>query len=362
MKILSIETSCDETGVSILECSGNAKKPSFRVLANSLNSQVEIHAKYGGVFPALAKREHQKNLPILLARTLRKAKLDKKEKPVDLVVVTSGPGLEPALWTGIVFAQELAKKWNVPVLPVNHMEGHILSVFGKNKGKFTVSLPKKDFPMLSLLVSGGHTELVLSKNWRDYKIIGETLDDAAGEAFDKVARMLDLPYPGGPEISRLAEQVRAKGKTSFSFTLPRPMLKSPNFNFSFSGLKTAVLYLIRDLEKEHLNILQNDKIKEAIAVEFENAVVETLVYKTKKAIEKYGAKTLIVAGGVSGNKYLKQEIKKKAGKKQKILFPNQSLSTDNSVMIGMAGYLKFLEKKDRVSKSPKIKADGGLRL
>ena len=187
MKILSIETSCDETGISIIEVKGT-KNPTFKILADSLNSQIKIHAQYGGVFPALAKREHQKNLPILLERTLKKTKLEKNKNPFDLIAVTSGPGLEPALWTGIVFAKELSKKWNVPLVPVNHMEGHILSVFGKHKKTFKIS--KIKFPALSLLVSGGHTELVLFDNLGKYKIIGETLDDAAGEAFDKVARIL----------------------------------------------------------------------------------------------------------------------------------------------------------------------------
>ena len=395
MKILSIETSCDETGISILEVKGS-KNPIFKVLANSLNSQIKIHAQYGGVFPALAKREHLKNLPILLERTLKKAKLNKKNKPVDLIVVTSGPGLEPALWTGIVFAKELGKKWGCPVVPVNHMEGHLLSVFAKNKNTF--SIPKIKFPALSLLVSGGHTELVLIKNWRKYKIIGETLDDAAGEAFDKVARMLLLPYPGGPEISKLAEEARKNsrryivsgslgrsdgdGQRKFSpenfradrniisselrqdflsFSLPRPMKYTKNFDFSFSGLKTAVLYLIRDLKKEHSYILENVRIKQLIALEFENAVVETLVYKTQKAIEKYDIKTVIVAGGVSANKYLRNEIKKMT-KKQKLLFPVKKLETDNSIMIGIAGYFSYLEKKGKITKIPKIKANGNLRL
>jgi len=205
MRILSIETSCDETGISILEVKGGKKSPSFKVLADSVASQIAIHAPYGGVYPMLAKREHIKNLPIILEKVLKKSKI---KKP-DLIAVTSGPGLEPALWTGIVFAKELSKKWNVPLIPVNHMEGHILSVFGKKK-KFKI--PKMKFPVLSLLISGGHTELVLVKDLMKYKVIGQTLDDAAGEAFDKVARMLGLPYPGGPEISKLAEQLRAKEK------------------------------------------------------------------------------------------------------------------------------------------------------
>jgi len=412
MKILSIETSCDETGVSIIECTGGIKNPSFKVLVNALSSQVKIHAEYGGVFPALAKREHIKNLPILLEKVLKKAGIprgrtssqtDEARKAkihqnfmrgesagnpgFDAIAVTSGPGLEPALWTGIVFAKELAKKWNVPLVPVNHMEGHILSVFGKEKEKFTI--PKIKFPVLSLLVSGGHTELVLAKEWMKYKVIGETVDDAAGEAFDKVARMLGLPYPGGPEISKLAENERKKGEQAYeglrsakstrteqfsskkivypkklgsSFFLPRPMMYSKNFNFSFSGLKTAVLYLIRDLTKANPNILNDEKIKSAIALEFENAVVDTLVYKTKKAIDKYNAKTLIVAGGVASNKHLRSEIKKTFSKNVKILFPDKKLSTDNSIMIGIVGYLQFMKKKGKFGNGSKIKANGNLHL
>ena len=381
MRILSIETSCDETGISVLEVKGN-KNPVFKILADNLNSQVKIHAQYGGVFPALAKREHQKNLPILLEKTLK----DSKIKKPDLIAVTSGPGLEPALWTGIVFAKELSKQWKVPLVPVNHMEGHLLSVFGIDKKEFKIPLIK--FPALSLLVSGGHTELVLIKDWHKYQIIGETLDDAAGEAYDKVARMLGLPYPGGPEISKLAEQEKKKVilkgtpqgvgprteqifqqkncdpfKIDFpSFSLPRPMMHTKNFDFSFSGLKTAVLYLIRDLKKENPKILEDKKIVKAIALEFENAVVETLVHKTKKAIEKYNIKTLIVAGGVSANKHLKKELKKMTKKQAKVLFPSKKLSGDNSIMIGIAGYLKFIKNKQKTTRPSNIKAEGGLRL
>ena len=405
MKILSIETSCDDTGISILEVKNGPKNPSFRVLANGLSSQTKIHSPYGGVFPALAKREHIKNLPILLEKILKKAFLNKCSKQnlvhksntrqdlvlkdIDLITVTYGPGLEPALWTGIVFAKELGEKYNIPIMPVNHMEGHIFSVFAKDKGEFTIPLLRKSFggqakikfPILSLLVSGGHTELVLMKDWNKYEIIGETLDDAVGEAFDKVARMLELPYPGGPEISKLAEEERKQKvghsvlksiaqadepsiairqqanmrgfqNTMPNFSLPRPMIYSKNFNFSFSGLKTAVLYLIRDLKKQDLNILTNIEIKKEIALEFENAAIETLVYKTKKAIEKYSVKTLIVAGGVSANKHLKKEIQKlpKQGfGNLNILFPNKKLTGDNSIMIGVAGYFQYI--KNGISKN-----------
>jgi N6-L-threonylcarbamoyladenine synthase len=381
MRILSIETSCDETGISILEAKGGTTDASFKVLGDTVSSQIDVHIPYGGVFPALAKREHIKNLPVVLEKTLIKAGLDKKKKPIDAIAVTYGPGLEPALWTGIVFAKELAKKWNVPLVPVNHMEGHLLSVFGKNKGTFKISKIKS--PALSLLVSGGHTELVLMKKWMDYKIIGQTLDDAVGEAFDKAARMLGLPYPGGPQISRLAEEtrisrersiaqagepsiairkhanMRAKSARESGFSLPRPMLHTKNFDFSFSGLKTAVLYLIRDLggiEKI------SEKVKAEIALEFENAAIECLIHKTRKVTEQYGIKTIIVGGGVSANKYLRSEMKKLTGKNIKLMFPTKELSTDNSIMIGIAGYLNYIKNKKKTTNPRSIKATGNLRL
>ena len=351
-----------------MEVKGGITNASFTVLANNVSSQIDIHIPYGGVFPALAKREHIKNLPIILGKTLKEAKLNKKNKPVDLITVTHGPGLEPTLWTGITFAQELAKKWNVPIMPVNHMEGHMLSIFANKKKKFKISKIKN--PTLALLVSGGHTELVLIKKWMNYEIIGQTLDDAVGEAFDKVARMLNLPYPGGPQISLLAEKAR-KDKLRITnnelrIKLPRPMLYSKNLDFSFSGLKTAVLYLVRDIGPiETLN----EKTKAQIALEFENAAIECLVHKTKKAIEKYKIKTLIVAGGVSANKHLKNEMEKttsakagQAGKKVKLFFPTQELTGDNSLMIGIAGYLNYIKNKKKVPTINSIKATGNLRL
>ena len=381
MKILSIETSCDDTSISIMEAKGSITNASFKILAHSSNSQIKIHIPYGGIFPALAKREHLKNLPILLEEVLRCSKSNFKQ--IKLITVTSGPGLEIALWTGIVFAKELAEKWKVPLMPVNHMEGHLFSVFGKNKGKFKTCLPVGRFPVLALLVSGGHTQLVLSKKFMQYEIIGETLDDAIGEAFDKVARMLGLPYPGGPEISKLAQRQREimhlrsiaqVGEPSIAnfqqkimcaeqmhnFSLPRPMLHNKNLDFSFSGLKTAVLYLIRDLggiEKI------SEEIRAKIALEFENAAIECLVYKTQKAIEEHKIKTLIVAGGVSANKYLRSEMAKLAKKEKiKLLFPPKELTGDNSVMIGIAGYLNYLKNKKKVPKLNSIKATGNLRL
>jgi N6-L-threonylcarbamoyladenine synthase len=372
MKILSIETSCDDTAITIMEAKGDIQNASFKILANASNSQIKIHAPYGGVFPMLAKKEHMKNLPILLEQALRQGKALRIQKGlalsknpgIDLIAVTYGPGLEPSLWTGIVFAKELAQKWDIPVIHVNHMEGHILSVFGKSKGEFKI--PKINFPTLSLLVSGGHTELILSKNWMQYKIIGETLDDAAGEAYDKVARMINLPYPGGPQISLLAEKARNDKlritNYELKIKLPRPMMYSKNFDFSFSGLKTAVLYLIRDLKKKNSNVLQNEEIKQSIALEFENAVIETLVYKTIKAKEKYNAQTIIVAGGVASNKHLQRQMKKVASKKIKLFFPEKELTGDNSIMIGIAGYLQFIKNKKKTKKIFNLKAKGNLRF
>lgn len=381
MKILSIETSCDDTCITIFEVIGGVNNATFKILANNSNSQIGTHIPFGGVYPMLAKREHIKNLPVVFDASIKEAKLENKKKPVDAVMVTYGPGLELCLWAGITFAKELAEKWQVPLVPVNHMEGHVLSVFGKDSGRFKVEKLKS--PILSLLVSGGHTQLILTKKWMDYKIIGETLDDAVGEAFDKVARMLDLPYPGGPQISKLAENLRTKekqflrgvsqadgprgsaprvrgdsdpAKISFPFVLPRPMLHSKDFSFSFSGLKTAVLYLTQKIGK-----LDNDT-RAKIALEFENAAIECLTYKTAKAIEKYKVKTLIVAGGVAANKHLRSEIKKITGKNVKLLFPTPLLSTDNSIMIGIAGYLNYIKNKKKVPKVNNIKATGNLRL
>ena len=406
MNILSIESSCDESAISILEAKGGVKKTSFKILGNNIASQVKLHAQYGGVFPMMAKREHAKNLIPLLKKTLKEAKIlypvsgieylvSKKvkiilnrepelleqflefiptiQKPnIDAIAVTYGPGLEPALWVGINFAKALAIVWDIPVIPVNHMEGHILSALKKGGNKFSIS--NFQFPMLSLLISGGHTELVLVKKWMNYKIIGETRDDAVGEAFDKVARMLNLPYPGGPQISKLAGSSRSKsGKTpgvkdtptpeveeDFDLfppvKLPRPMINSGDFDFSFSGLKTAVLYLLRELGK--LN--NNQKI--AIAKEFQDAATEVLTSKTMKAAKKFKVRTILVGGGVSANKQIRTTLIK-AAKKEKINihFPEKGLSVDNSIMIGMAGYFRFLSK----SKKPNIrtlKACGNLKI
>lgn len=415
MKILSIETSCDETAVSIIEANGTLQNPSFKILGNALYSQISTHAEYGGVFPALAKREHTLNLvPMLrlttshafdsiqnekrliqncnieLTNELRKQILEILNREndlgpaliqflenhevfdVDAIAVTQGPGLEPALWVGISFAKALAVALNKPLIPINHMEGHIVSVLTEsselNETYTDTNTPAVQFPALALLISGGHTELVLSKNWHQYEVIGQTVDDAVGEAFDKVARLMNLPYPGGPKISKLAaesraENLREKYKTDASlganaglgeypWTLPRPMLKSPDFNFSFSGLKTAVLYAVKDKLKDRvlndstITVAQLTDIEiKTLAEEFENAVTDVLTYKTRRAIEETNAQTLIIGGGVIANTYIREAFRKVADQTNIRLFtPSVSLSTDNSVMIGIAGYLRWIAK------------------
>ena len=401
MKILAIETSCDETAVSILECSGEAHLPSCTVLGTGLYSQASKHAQYGGVYPNLAKREHQQNLIPMLRIALEESDLNNSktktqntkevgsisliekilEREQDLlehcktyfaeyphnpgieaVAVTQGPGLEPALWVGLNFGKALSAFWNVPLIPVNHMEGHIVSVLiNKNDhSKSKIQNTKINFPAIALLVSGGHTELQLVSGWGSYKLLGQTRDDAVGEAFDKVARLLDLPYPGGPEISRLAAQARTENIKA-PFTLPRPMISSDDFDFSYAGLKTAVLYKVKEIGT------LSDQQKKEIAREFEDASIEVLVAKTKKALKTTGAKTLIVGGGVVANTYLRDELTRMLSEFPDVsaLFPTRELSTDNAVMIGVAGYIALKKNPDHFSVfSPDqtLRANGTLKL
>ncbi|MCH7882901.1 tRNA (adenosine(37)-N6)-threonylcarbamoyltransferase complex transferase subunit TsaD [Patescibacteria group bacterium] len=371
MKIFAVETSCDETALVVIEAEGGFSKPRFDILINLVSSQVKTHAPFGGVVPRLAKREHQRNLPILFKKIQ-----DTKHKiqNADVIAVTVGPGLEPCLWEGINFARGLAEEYRKPIVAANHMEGHIASVLlhkdemssargsapislkvvptklriaqpaGVATAKDTSSFPVIHFPAIALLVSGGHTELVFMKKWLDYKIIGETLDDAVGEAFDKVGRLLGLPFPGGPKVAKLASTVRHRAS---NIKLPRPMIKSPDFNFSFSGLKTAVLYALRE----------NPKLNKAlVAREFEDAAVEVLVAKTLKAVRKFNPKTVILGGGVAANKHLQKELKKIL--KISFLYPEGAFTGDNAAMIAAASYFHAL-KKD-FTKPKKLRADGRL--
>lgn len=391
MKILSIETSCDETAISILEVSGSKDAPKIKILSNVLRSQIELHKEFGGVYPNLAKREHAKNLPPILLENLKSANLlkenssplsenqknilqemlsherglaedlipifEKFSKPeIDYIAVTTGPGLEPALWVGINFAKALNKIWNTPLVPINHMEGHVLSVLidSKKTEDQEIDLSHFEFPALALLISGGHTELVLIEDWRKYRKIGATRDDAVGEAFDKTARLLGIPYPGGPEVSKLARL----GQKRDDVKLPRPMIGTDDYDFSFSGIKTSVLTLVKKLGKI------DEQTKSDVAREFEEAVTEVLVAKTKKAIEEFGIKNLIIGGGVSANTHIKSEMKKMLEENNfgvNLFVPDSHLSTDNSVMIGIAGIFQ-INSGMTLPDPQTLKADSNLSL
>lgn len=366
MKILAIETSCDETGIALLEGRKNGETLECTTVKAALLSQATLHAEYGGVFPTLAKREHTKNLPVLFE--------DFKGEQFDAVVVTAGPGLEPALWTGIEFAKTLAHERGVPLLPVNHMEGHIISSLAERTGD-TSRIAGVQFPVLALLVSGGHTEFILMKSWFAYEMLGRTLDDAVGEAFDKVARMLGLPYPGGPEISRLATEARAPQKAAparlgssqreperLSVSLPRPMLHNDSCDVSFSGLKTAVLYALRDMGGAHT--LSAEQVA-AVAAEFEDAVAEVLLAKTRRALVESGATTFVIGGGVAANRYLREELQKMVLDEfpdVDFRLPHLSITGDNAIMIGEAALAHLLRGDWKVEPQGEIKAQGNLSL
>ncbi|KND49375.1 MAG: O-sialoglycoprotein endopeptidase [Parcubacteria bacterium C7867-008] len=393
MKLLAIETSCDETAIAILECAGDDTAAQFTILGNTLLSQIEIHRPYGGVFPAVAKREHAKNLVPILEATLSEAEmlhedtqalpedtreqvlkilerepdlgeaflasLSEMEVPdIDAIAVTAGPGLEPALWVGVNFAKALAVLWNKPLIAVNHMEGHALSALvtevpGSNSRVF--DLKDVELPLLALLISGGHTEIVGAKTWRDYTLVGQTRDDAVGEAFDKVARMMNLPYPGGPEISKLAEKNREDAGTN-PYKLPRPMIDTKDCDFSFSGLKTSVLYLVKDKELSEL-------YKQQLAHAFEDAVSDVLYTKTSKALIETGSKSLAIGGGVSASTHIRRYFETHLPEDHpevKFFIPPRFLTGDNAVMIGIAAYYAYL--REEFADIETLKANGNRSL
>jgi N6-L-threonylcarbamoyladenine synthase len=415
MIILGIETSCDETAASVIK----ADHGDLKVLANVVSSQVKLHAKWGGVVPNLAAREHLKNIVPVLKKTLEEARVSISE--IDLLCVTQGPGLIPALLIGVSAAKTLSFFWEKPILGIHHIEGHIYANFiGVNpKSQETNSKqikksknPKISFPILCLVVSGGHTQLVLMKKHLHYEIVGQTLDDAAGEAFDKVARILGLGYPGGPaiarkamEISNLKSQISNKFKiqnSKFKINLPRPMMNKKNFDFSFSGLKTAVLYDIYPVKsakggpvtrefngaRKHPNKLNDKNYVAAMAHEFQQSVIDVLVSKTLKAAEKFHPKTIMLAGGVSANQELRRQlgeaIKKKfhpvkstnggsavqkfnGVNKIKYILPEIKYSLDNASMIAAAGFFRWQkmnaqQKKSAFNNWKKIEADANLKL
>ena len=476
MKILSIETSCDETAISIIEAEiktefkagGSKPRPVFKILGNALYSQAETHADFGGVFPTLAKREHIVNFTPILISALKDAGMLKeklstvnteetntagantaaaveaieleKESPkkflenalsflsereqdmhdqlldfllkyetpkIDAIAVTVGPGLEPALWVGINGAKALAYIWQIPIIPTNHMEGHIMSVLiddekpviptSQNDNAIVETKDEIHFPAVALLISGGHTELVQVNSWGDYKLLGQTRDDAVGEAFDKVARIIGLKYPGGPKISALAKRFREgefnteHSTASIAWDFPRPMITKKDCDFSFSGIKTSVLYAVRDNSKKDAygkQIELSEADKASLCAEFEQAVTDVLISKTRRALEESEAKTLIIGGGVSANIFIKESFVKMIAdeftfenttgdaiqnQSVTLLVPQKHLSTDNSLMIGIAGFLRyssghFIAKIDKKhlewnqEEYPELRANGNLGL
>jgi N6-L-threonylcarbamoyladenine synthase len=393
IKILAIESSCDDTCAAVIEAEGlflNEKiirdiKPT--VLSNIISSQVKLHAQYGGVYPELASREHLKNILPVIHQAIRSNKVRSKTKiistlnpyslrlnaEIDCLAITTGPGLIGSLLPGVNTAKTLSYIFNKPIYPVNHLAGHIYANFIGANPKSQALNPKPlphtplphapiQFPLIALVVSGGHTSLVYMKNHLDYKVIGETLDDAAGEAFDKLAKMLDLGYPGGPVVSQLADRVEsgpvryalqsiAGGKSKVesrglfpnetpvdrAIKFPRPMINSDNFDFSFSGLKTSALYTIQKLPKP-----LTPNVKSRICQEFQAAIVETLVSKTIRAAKKYKVKTILLSGGVAANDLLRKNLQLKAySLGLNFSVPPKNLCTDNAAMIGAVAAYKI---------------------
>jgi N6-L-threonylcarbamoyladenine synthase len=395
MRILSIETSCDETSIAII----NTKHTevgfdSVHVYAHYTATQIAVHKEYGGVFPAIAKREHIKALVPVLDICIKESvknnytdfikidithkKIEKihtilqrepelaqefidyiknNELPqVDAIAVTSGPGLEIALWTGICFAKALSVILNIPVVGINHMLGHLysplISLENKDK-KDAVIINTINNNALALLVSGGHTEIIKIEN-NNFTKIGQTVDDAIGEAFDKVARLVGLSYPGGPEISRLAQMGRDMNIVDINF--PRPMIYSGDYNFSYSGLKTAVMYYLRD------NPIQNENDKIQIAMSFENAAVEVIIKKVTKAIREFMPTQILLGGGVAANTYLKKLLQNLCDENNvELLTPSNAVAGDNALMIALSCYIQYKDK-EIINEIDTIKANGNWEI
>ena len=347
MTILALETSCDETAAAVVSGEGD----SVRILSHAVGSQIIVHKPYGGVIPELAARWHAEVIIPLVDDVLRKAFQKKSAyKNIDAIAVTYAPGLIVALRVGVDTAKALAFAWKKPIIGVNHLAGHIYSVLADEKIQ---SARIFDAPVLALIVSGGHTQLVRVDPPFTFTLVGQTRDDAAGEAFDKVAKMLGLAYPGGPSISAAAERGDPR-----AFNFPRPMIESKDFDFSFSGLKTHILYRTRQLQKENASAFLPQVPN--IAASFQEAIVDTLVVKALQAAHAHHIKTVIVVGGVSANARLREKMTAVA-KEEGIVcyFPPREVTCDNAAMIGIAGYMKWkhTQKYDDIfalTPSPKI--------
>lgn len=319
MRVLGIETSCDETGLALYDSERG-------LLSHALFSQIAVHAEYGGVVPELASRDHVRKLLPLVRQVMAEAGTSPEQ--IDAVAYTAGPGLIGALMVGASVGRSLAYGWGIPALGIHHMEGHLLAPMLEDN--------PPEFPFVALLVSGGHTQLVQVRGIGEYRLLGESLDDAAGEAFDKAAKMLDLDYPGGPHIAKLAERGRA-GR----FTFPRPMVDRPGLDFSFSGLKTYTLNTVA--EHAQADGLPDEQTCADIAHAFQEAVVGTLVIKCRRALEQTGQKTLVIAGGVSANTRLREELEAALAKiGARVFYARNEFCTDNGAMIAYAGCQRLL--------------------
>ncbi len=319
MRILGIETSCDETGVAIYDSEQG-------LMSHALYSQVAIHAEYGGVVPELASRDHVRKVTPLIRQVMQESNSCKDD--IDGIAFTKGPGLMGALLVGAATASSLAWAWNVPAIGIHHLEGHLLAPMLEEENKV-------EFPFIALLVSGGHTMLIEVDELGEYKLLGESLDDAVGEAFDKTAKLLGLSYPGGPVLAKLAE-----GGNPERFRFPRPMTNRPGLDFSFSGLKTFAITTVQEHGLEQ-------QTKADVAYAFQEAVVDTMIIKCRRAIEQRGIKRLIVAGGVGANKRLRQRLKEEMEKiGAELFFPSMQFCTDNGAMIAYAGYRRFMQGQE----------------
>ena len=320
MKVLGIESSCDETGVALIDSDKG-------LLAHAIHTQIDMHRAYGGVVPELASRDHIRRVLVLADQVLEQAKTDKKQ--LDAVAVTEGPGLAGALLVGASVAHAVGYALNIPVVGVHHLEGHLLSA--------RLADPAPDFPFIALLVSGGHTQFMRVDAFGSYELLGETLDDAAGEAFDKTAQLLGECYPGGPAVSRLAE-----AGTPGAIVLPRPMLHAPTLDMSFSGLKTAVLTAVRNAADP-----TDEKFRADLARGFVDAVVDVLVAKTVKAMKMTSISRVVVAGGVSANRQLRAALIEACRRRRaRVYFPPMALCTDNGAMIAMAGMMRLMKMNE----------------
>ncbi len=363
MLILGVDTSCDDTSIAVLRAmplpqgSGMGVAGKFELLSNIVSSQEKIHQKYGGVYPALARRAHKANLPLVLEQALKRAKTAPKN--IQAISVTIGPGLDPCLWQGLNFVKDLALEWGVPIIPVNHIEGHILAnLLPQTQVNEGIDI---ELPAMCLVASGGHTQLILMKRIGNYKVLGETRDDAAGECLDKTARILGLPYPGGPAIARQAAQTRLPKREFPKIVLPRPMLYSKDYDFSFSGLKTAVLY---DYKKRSAKQRKSKKYIQAMCAEIQQAVIDVLIEKTIKAGRNYKVKTILISGGVAANFELRKQFQDKVQQHTSFKFyaPTVNLCTDNAAMIAITGWFNRAKALKSANSIKSLQAIPNLRL